>query len=157
MSVAMANSLRVRPMEAEDLDQIMLIENASYDFCWTKRIFRDCLKAGYCCLVLAEDDEVHGYSILMVGPHDAHILNICIENVCRGQGWARHLMLEMMDMVSRVNCKELYLEVRPSNAIAIRLYESLGFNEIGVRSGYYKSSAGREDALVMALSMLTEQ
>jgi ribosomal-protein-alanine N-acetyltransferase len=45
----------------------------------------------------------------------------------------------------------MFLEVRPSNARAIRLYDSLGFNQIGTRNGYYPArNGGREDALVLA-------
>jgi ribosomal-protein-alanine N-acetyltransferase len=48
----------------------------------------------------------------------------------------------------------MFLEVRPTNTYAIALYEDLGFNEIGVRKGYYKSEHGREDALMLALQIL---
>jgi len=44
-------------------------------------------------------------------------------------------------------------EVRPSNKLAIKLYEKLGFNEIGVRRNYYPAHQGREDALLLALSL----
>ncbi|MCB1756462.1 MAG: ribosomal protein S18-alanine N-acetyltransferase [Gammaproteobacteria bacterium] len=153
MVAAFDNNFYVRLMEPEDLPQVMAIEKASYDFCWSERIFRDCMRVGYCCLVLADHDEVHGYAILMIGPQEAHVLNICIEECWRGRGWARQLMYEMIDFSAHNGCRELFLEVRPSNPVAYGLYDSMGFNEIGRRANYYKAHGGREDAIVMAMSL----
>jgi ribosomal-protein-alanine N-acetyltransferase len=47
----------------------------------------------------------------------------------------------------------VFLEVRPSNLAAVQLYQTLGFNEIGVRRGYYPTPRGHEDAQVMALDL----
>jgi ribosomal-protein-alanine N-acetyltransferase len=143
----------VRLMEDEDLSQVMSIEQASYEYCWTEKIFQDCRKAGYVCLVLADHDTVSGYAVLMVAPHEAHVLNVCIAPKNRACGWARHMMLEMIDIATRANCDDLFLEVRPSNPTALGLYQSLGFNEVGLRPNYYKSNKGREDAIVMALPL----
>lgn len=153
MVAAIDRWLRVRVMEEEDLSQVMRIERAGYDFCWSEQIFRDCLRAGYCCLVLAEDDDVFGYCVLMVGPYEGHVLNICLDESVQGKGWARHLMHEMIDICRRTGAADLFLEVRPSNPVAQGLYRSLGFNEVGVRPGYYKAKNGREDAIVMALPL----
>ncbi len=153
MAAVIDKPCSVRLMEDEDLDQVLKIEQASYEFCWSRKIFADCMRAGYCCLVLTECETVMGYGILMVGPQEAHVLNVCISEEYRGQGWARHLMLEMVDVSILAKCEEVYLEVRPSNPIAVGLYTSLGFNEIGTRPNYYKSHGGREDAIVMALTL----
>lgn len=153
MAAVIDKPCSVRLMEEEDLDQVLKIEQASYEFCWSRKIFADCMRAGYCCLVLTECEAVMGYGILMVGPQEAHVLNVCISEEFRGQGWARHMMLEMVDVSILAKCEEMYLEVRPSNPVAVGLYTSLGFNEIGTRPNYYKSHNGREDAIVMALTL----
>ena len=153
MVAVLDNQYTVRLMEEEDLDQVIAIEEASYEFCWTRKIFADCLRAGYTCLVLTDQEEVLGYGILLIGPQESHVLNVCIAEPIRGLGWARHMMREMIDMSIRCKCLELYLEVRPSNPVAYGLYESLGFNEVGLRPNYYKARDGREDAIVMALSL----
>ncbi len=147
------DKLYIRQMEAEDIDQVMKIEKASYDFCWTRGIFFDCIKSGYHCLVLADHDDVYGYAILIVGLEEAHILNICISKHIRGQGWARFLMQNIIDLCTSTKSDELFLEVRPSNPVAIGLYHSLGFNEVDIRPGYYKTKDGREDAIVMVRSI----
>lgn len=154
MSALVDPHLSVRSMEEEDLSQVMRIEVASYDYCWTEKIFRDCMKSGYCCLVLIDnDDAVFGYSVLMIGAGESHVLNICISQDYRSQGWARHLMSEMIEFSERLKCTEMFLEVRPSNPVAYALYQSLGFNDVGMRPGYYKTRSGREDAIVMAKSI----
>jgi ribosomal-protein-alanine N-acetyltransferase len=49
----------------------------------------------------------------------------------------------------------MFLEVRPTNIHAISLYESMGFNEIGVRRNYYPAENNhREDALMLALELI---
>ena len=150
--------LIVRSMEQEDLEQVMRIEESSYDFCWTQKIFRDCMQNGYCCLVLTnKEDDLFGYAVLMIGAGESHVLNICISHSHRGQGWARHLMLEMIDFSERLQCSDMFLEVRPSNPVAYGLYQSLGFNDVGMRPGYYKAHGGREDAIVMAKSLVTHE
>ena len=52
------------------------------------------------------------------------------------------------------DAQEAFLEVRASNQTAARLYERYGFNEIGRRRNYYPAVGGREDALVMACSLI---
>ena len=47
----------------------------------------------------------------------------------------------------------LFLEVRPSNAVAARLYDSLGFSEVGIRKDYYPARIGNEDARVLVLDL----
>lgn len=154
MAALVDSHLIVRSMEKADISQVMCIEEASYDFCWTEKIFHDCMKSGYCCLVLSDkDDDIFGYAILMIGVGESHVLNICITNTHRGKGWARYMMLEMIDFSQRLRCHDMFLEVRPSNAIAYDLYQSLGFNEVGMRPDYYKAHGGREDAIVMAKSL----
>jgi ribosomal-protein-alanine N-acetyltransferase len=51
----------------------------------------------------------------------------------------------------KLRAETVFLEVRDSNRRAIRLYQQAGFNEIGLRKGYYPATQGREDAIVMAL------
>ena len=48
----------------------------------------------------------------------------------------------------------IYLEVRPSNAAGLRLYERFGFKQLGVRKDYYPAMTGREDALFLGLSII---
>ena len=81
------------------------------------------------------------------GAGEAHILNICIRSDLRSAGVGRRLMDFLLERARAAEMQDVFLEVRPSNPIAIRLYESLGFARVGVRKAYYQASGGREDAL----------
>jgi ribosomal-protein-alanine N-acetyltransferase len=64
--------------------------------------------------------------------------------------------LYLIDRARNAGMYEAFLEVRPSNTIAARLYQSLGFEQVGVRRGYYQSTAGREDAAVLRRTLFPE-
>ena len=144
----------VRPMRMDDLDQVVAIEIAAYDFPWTKGIFHDCIRAGYNCWVLAQGVEVIGYGVLTVAAGEAHVLNVCVAQDQQSNGHGRHMMQRLIDLARWHRAERIFLEVRPSNPRAIKLYHSLGFNEIGRRPGYYPAKRGREEAIVMALELL---
>lgn len=144
----------LRPMRAEDVDEVARIESEAYEFPWSGGIFRDCLRAGYGCWVLAQDDLVVGYGVLSVAAGEAHVLNVCIAPDAQGHGHGRRLMRRLIDLARWHQAQRIFLEVRPSNPRAIALYHDLGFNEIGRRPNYYPARTGREDALVMALELL---
>lgn len=143
-----------RTMRAEDLEQVAAIEIAAYEYPWTHGIFRDCLRAGYNCWVLAHGVEIIGYSVLTVAAGEAHVLNVCVALDHQGAGHGKRLMQRLIDLARWHRAERIFLEVRPSNTRAIKLYDELGFNEIGKRPNYYPAKRGREDAIVMALELL---
>lgn len=140
---------RYRPMALADVDQVILIERAAYAYPWTRGNFCDCLDSGYSCWVLEVEDELAGYSILMAGAGEGHVLNCCVSPRWQGRGFGRQLMHRLMASCRDYDIEQLFLEVRPSNQVALRLYESLGFETVGLRRQYYPADHGREDALVM--------
>jgi len=148
-SVGRKDLMRLRKMRSSDLPGVMAIERASYQFPWEEDIFRDCFRANYSCWVCEEQDTVLGYSILSMAVGEAHVLNICVAPAEQGQGIGRK-MLENLVEIARGQAETMFLEVRPSNTVAIALYEDMGFNEIGIRKGYYQSENGREDAIMLA-------
>lgn len=143
-----------RAMRRDDLEAISRIELSAYAYPWTFGIFRDCLAAGYECWVLERSAEIIGYGVLSVGGGEAHILNLCVAPAEQGRGHGRRLLARLLDLARWHRSERVFLEVRPSNATAIALYESAGFNEIGKRPNYYPGKRGREDALVMAMELL---
>ena len=139
-----------RHMEEGDLAAVLAIEQQAYEFPWTRGIFRDCLRIGYHCYVVTGEEGVVGYGILSIGAGESHILNLCIHPQRRRCGLGGALLRFLMEEARKARVDCILLEVRPSNEGAIRLYQSLGFNEIGLRKGYYPARKGREDALVFA-------
>jgi ribosomal-protein-alanine N-acetyltransferase len=151
-SVTKQDLIRLRKMTYADLPAVMDIERKNYDFPWGEDIFIDCFKAGYRCWVSEAQDKVLGYCLMSVAVGEAHILNISVDPSEQGQGVGRKMM-ESLIAYARGRAETVFLEVRPSNPVAITLYENLGFNEIGIRKDYYPSKNGREDAIMLALQL----
>jgi ribosomal-protein-alanine N-acetyltransferase len=151
MSAAVAPRPEIRPMQASDLNGVQLVEQAAYDFPWSRAVFRDCLLAGYYSLVLDVDYRVSGYAIMSIAAAEAHVLNICVHPAKRRRGYGRRLLNALLFRAQDAGVKQVFLEVRPSNEAAISLYRSVGFHEIGIRPSYYQASEGRENAVVLSL------
>ncbi len=146
----------LRQMREADVDQVIGIEVRAYEFPWTEQIFRDCLRAGYHGFVLDIGGAVAGYFVLSVAAGEAHVLNICVDPQRHGNGHGRRLIKRAMDVARWHRVERIFLEVRPSNSVAMKLYDDIGFNEIGRRPKYYPAKNGREDAIVMAYEFLPE-
>jgi [ribosomal protein S18]-alanine N-acetyltransferase len=139
----------VAPMDVEDLDEVERVEAAVYPFPWTRGNFRDSLHAGYQCVVCRVDGEVAAYALQMYGVDEAHLLNITVARALQGRGHGSRLLRWLEGEARARRMASMFLEVRPSNAGAQALYRRLGYEQVGVRRGYYPAAAGREDALVM--------
>jgi ribosomal-protein-alanine N-acetyltransferase len=149
-------SVEIRPMHELDVPVIVAIERSAYQFPWSEGIFRDCMRVGYVCRVVEVGGDTAGYGIMSVGAGEAHILNICIRDEYRGRGLARKALVYLLDRARASGMYEAFLEVRPSNTAAARLYHSMGFVQVGLRRGYYQASVGREDAAVLRRVLLPE-
>tara|TARA_Y100001933_G_scaffold105349_1_gene105880 strand:+ start:447 stop:914 length:468 start_codon:yes stop_codon:yes gene_type:complete len=142
-----------RPMLEGDLDQVLENEQRAYQYPWSRGNFSDCLSALHECRVQIRDGEVVGHGILAFGAGEAHLLNVCVRRDLQGHGLGRALVLHMLERARLRGAGMVFLEVRPSNLVALALYRSLGFHEIGVRKDYYPAPLGHEDAQVMALDL----
>lgn len=140
----------IRLMAHEDVSSVADIERRSYQFPWGHGVFRDCLLAGYHCIVVERDDSVVGYSILSVAAGEAHILNLCVDPRYRELGLGERLLDALLDTARSRAVSEMFLEVRPSNEKAIALYRKKGFRQIAFRPAYYQAEGGREDAAVFS-------
>lgn len=140
----------IRKMTNFDIEPILTIENEAFEFPWSKEILLDCLSSSYHCYIYEIDDEIRGYIIFSTVLDEVSLLNICIAPEYQHKGYGRTLLNWLISFVKKINIKILYLEVRSSNKSAIQLYESIGFNEIGIRENYYPAENGKEDALLFA-------
>jgi len=141
--------VEIRPMHELDVPLVVTIERAAYQFPWSEGIFRDCLRVGYVCRVVDAGGDIGGYGIMSIGAGEAHLLNVCVRDDYRGRGLARKVLLYLIDRARSAGMYEAFLEVRPSNTAAAHLYRSLGFEQVGIRRGYYQATNGREDAAVL--------
>ena len=145
-----------RTMTYHDLKRVLEIEQSAYTHPWTIGIFRDCIRVGYNCWVLMQDNDIAGYGIIMLAAGEAHILNICVAPQYQGQGLGRRILRFLVKRCALTGIDMVILEVRRSNHIAAQLYQSEGFHELGVRKGYYPAQDGREDAIIYARYIQTE-
>ena len=139
----------IRDMGFDDVAAVAALEHQSYPFPWSDGIFRDCLRVGYYCCVVELDHVLIGYAVMSSGAGEAHVLNLCVAEAWRGRGIGGNLLAHLLEFARGIGVREVFLEVRPSNTGAIRLYQSQGFTQIGVRRGYYQAVGGREDAVVL--------
>ena len=142
-----------RTMRYSDLDLVVKNEAAAYAYPWTKRIFIDCLRAGYQAWVLANKQEIAAHAVMSVAVEECHLLTLCVHPEFQRMGYGRKLFALLLDRAASLEAKECFLEVRVSNDRAISLYRSLGFTQIGERSSYYPGDTGREDALILSRSL----
>ena len=148
--------VRFRKMTLSDVPDVNVIERASYVFPWSDGIFRDCVRVGYVCRVVEFQGLIAGYGVMSMGAGEAHILNVCVREDLREHHIGRNLMSYLLNHAREAGMEFGFLEVRPSNACAVHLYESMGFQRIGCRKGYYQAVGGREDALVYRLPLQPE-
>jgi ribosomal-protein-alanine N-acetyltransferase len=149
-SLAETAEMVLRPMRRADLKTVIAIEQSAYEFPWEPLTFRDCFNVGYNCWIGEKAGQILAYGICSVGAGESHVLNLCVAPQIQGQGFGRIMLEKLMEVARQHRAESMFLEVRPSNHAAIRLYHKMGFNEIGTRKDYYPTRKGREDALVMA-------
>ena len=141
-----------------DLAPLMAIERFAYAHPWTLGNFADSLRAGYTGRGLWQGRTLIGYSIVMPGVDEAHLLNVTVAPRVQRQGFGRILLDDVIATARGMAATRLFLEVRPSNLPAQALYLAYGFTQIGRRVQYYPAAHGkREDALVFALDVQAVQ
>ena len=155
----------LKAMQGSDVPKVQLIEAQSNPHPWTQQQFYDSLENSHHCWVVRTKhmDEPIAFAVFSTAADEAELLNIAVCTKHRRKGIAKALISAFLEE-SGARCTMLFLEVRRSNTHAINLYESLGFNEMGCRKGYYPAnptkianesaagSAKREDALIYGLS-----
>ncbi len=151
MSAAVEPRTEIRLMQPSDLKSVAAVERAAYAFPWSLGIFRDCLLAGYYCLVLDVAKNLTGYGIMSIAAAEAHLLNLCVHPNAQRMGYGRRLLNALLLKAEDADVEKIFLEVRPSNLAALRLYRSVGFEQVGIRPAYYQAERGREDAVVLSL------
>ena len=153
MSASVQPQTQLRAMRPSDLKAVAEVESSSYRFPWSMGIVRDCLLAGYHSQVLEAGGSIAGYSIMSIAAGEAHLLNLCVHPDCQGFGFGRRLLNAALLRAEECDVEQVFLEVRPSNDVAIALYRSAGFKLIGTRPFYYQSDDGREDAVIFSATI----
>ena len=142
--------VKIVPMAAEHLDRLEQLERMCFSRPWSKKMLAEELDnqcAAFLVAVEPETEKAVGYAGLLVVAGEGYITNVAVDPSCRRQGVAAQL-LQVFDNFAKGNhLAFLTLEVRPSNAAAIALYEGFSFREVGRRRNYY--DLPKEDALIL--------
>jgi [ribosomal protein S18]-alanine N-acetyltransferase len=149
----MSDAISFRRATEADIEAVLKIEYAAFSHPWTRGIFLDSLKS-YEVWLMFEGSQQVGHGVINVIIDEAHLLNITVKPESQGRGLGLRLLEHLMERAAQLKAGECFLEVRSSNQSAYRLYERYGFNEIGRRRDYYPAPGGREDALVMACTLV---
>lgn len=146
--------LNIRRMKDSDIDNVYAIETDVHIAPWSKEILRDCVLVGYDCRVLeinhGDSPILGGYIISRISADNCHILNFCVAKPLQSKGFGRKLLQTMLYSLSKFSqIHYAILEVRQSNAVALHLYETMGFERVEIKKEYYKDKHSTEDALLL--------
>lgn len=141
--------MNLRAAEQGDLEAIMGIETATFERdAWQRRTMAQELRSRVNRYFVSTDGEtIVGYAGARIAGCEADVQTIAIADSHRGQGRGRAMMEKLMDAARAEGALQMFLEVRADNPVAIELYESLGFERVDVRHGYYQPDG--VDAVVM--------
>jgi [ribosomal protein S18]-alanine N-acetyltransferase len=144
----MIDHVILRDMTAADLAAVVAIEAESYSVPWSESTFRGLLRRRDAEMVVAvAGDVVIGYAAFWCVVDQGELGNVAVSSSWRGRGLGARLLEEVIRRAARRGIVEVFLEVRPTNVVARRLYERFGFTTVGRRRNYYQQPV--EDALVL--------
>jgi ribosomal-protein-alanine N-acetyltransferase len=149
-----SDEIIIERMEEGDLDEIIEIEKRSFPAPWSRNLFRETLSSPFSINLVARkkvDKGVVGYANFYLIGNEVQVLNIAIKPESRNRGYGSQFLSHAIGLLKAQGAEDFYLEVREGNSHAIRLYETLGFERIGKRKGYYPET--KEDAIVMRLKI----
>ena len=138
----------IATMNQETVEAVAQLESQCFSTPWSHGDLVNELENPWAIwLTATENDKLAGYLGIQYGPDGADIMSIATEPACRGKGVAKLLLQEMEQRLIALSLQWITLEVRPSNASALALYKSLGFQQVGRRPRYYQKPT--EDALLL--------
>lgn len=141
-------AFEILPMTAEDISQVAALEQACFSDPWPQSVLAQELENGLSLwLVAKQGGEVLGYVGSQSVLDEADMMNLAVRETARRQGIAKALVCALCRKLSEKGVQSLTLEVRDSNEPAIRLYEALGFTQVGKRPNYYFHP--KEDARIL--------
>ena len=148
-----SDSLRFELANSESLAVCYPIHCAVQVVPWSENTFADCTSSPYECWLALSDNAVLGYAILLIVLDEVTIMDIAIAPEHQGQGVGKQLLQHVLSHCRKQQHRICFLEVRESNQAAIHVYTQAGFSVLERRKNYYPVPGGREDALIMSLTL----
>lgn len=150
----MSGQVVYRKMTVEDVPAVHQIELASFPTPWTlDSFYYEMTENQFAHYVVAVDEDgvMLGFCGMWMVIDAAQITNVAVIEKARGRGIGEGLMRQAMSIAKEHHMDVMSLEVRVSNEVAKNLYRKLGFQDGGIRKGYYTDN--QEDALVMWVNL----
>lgn len=137
-------------LDETSVPTLVEIERESNSPPWSAPLFIDEFRSSYAKIYgIAAERKIVGFLVCHLIFEEAHIANFAVRKSERGKGYGRSLILAVLKTLKAPPLESVTLEVRRGNTAAISLYQSLGFQEVGVRPRYYVDPI--EDALILTL------
>ena len=145
----MNNEVTFRPMNVRDIERVLRIECEAFTSPWSRNAFYGELTENHFAryIVMLLGGVMIGYGGMWVIMDESHITNVAVLPAYQGQKYGERLFRQLMAEAIAQGARKMTLEVRVSNSKARGLYTKLGFQEGGIRRGYYTDN--QEDALIM--------
>jgi ribosomal-protein-alanine N-acetyltransferase len=154
MAVSKAQAFVIEPMRVADIDAVMEIERVSFRSPWSAHVFSEEMVREWAHVDVVRDVG-EGFAVAFANywlvADEIHLLNLATHPLVRRAGHASRLLAHIIEFGRRHDCRIVTLEVRRSNAAALRLYRRFAFKPVGVRPNYYAED--QEDAIVMLLDL----
>ena len=147
--------MTIRRMTLADVPAVHAIEVATFAMPWSLESLQNEMERNACARYLVAEDEsgaLIAYAGAWIVFDEAHVTNVAVAQAMRGQGIGRAILAALMQYAANMGAQVLTLEVRKSNAVALALYQSMGFSQLGVRKRYYEDNG--EDALLLVCDKL---
>lgn len=144
----------IRKMKAQDIPAVARIEQQLFSRPWSEQAFLKSLEQDTLFVVVLKRNTIVGYCGMYCFMEEGEIMNVAVVPHWQNQGIGRRMLETLLEQSWEKGIRRVILEVRVSNANAIHLYESLGFQNCGIRKELYELP--REDGMIMVLAHVVE-
>ena len=135
-------------MTVDDISQVAEIERQIFSIPWSEKAFRDSMESDNTIYIVAkENNNVAGYAGMYLSFEEGNITNVAVNPLSRRKGIGEKIVRDFLNRAYEKGVRDVFLEVRETNSVAIALYEKIGFKEEGIRKNFYDKP--RENALIM--------
>ena len=135
-------------MTVDDISQVAEIERQIFSIPWSEKAFRDSMESDNTIYIVAkENNNVAGYAGMYLSFEEGNITNVAVNPLSRRKGIGEKIVRDILNRAYEKGVRDVFLEVRETNSVAIALYEKIGFKEERIRKNFYDKP--RENALIM--------
>lgn len=140
--------MTIESMTVDDISQVAEIERQIFSIPWSEKAFRNSMESDNTIYIVAkENNNVVGYAGMYLSFEEGNITNVAVNPLSRRKGIGEKIVRDILNRAYEKGVRDVFLEVRETNSVAIALYEKIGFKEEGIRKNFYDKP--RENALIM--------